>query len=198
MEGTNHDEDRLFVAIQFDLAKRGPISAQEYPGLAAATFGGKAQKVLAQYPLSSFASPSLAWATVVTDSRFACPARAADALLSAHVPTFAYEFNDRQAPEFLVHDPFMPLGAFHAAEIPFIFQPTNTAGFFTPAQLALSNQVIRYWTTFADEGSPNSEDSPRWPRYSTHRDQIQSLAPGATRSESTFAADHQCAFWASL
>ena len=198
IEGTNHDEFRLFVALQFDLAGH-PVTAAQYPLLVAGLVGAaQAAKVLAQYPLSDFASPGIAWSTVVTDARFACPARAADALLAAHVPTFAYEFDDRNAPEFIVRDPVMPLGAFHAAELSYLFQPPSTAGFFAPAQLALSDQMIRYWTTFADEGSPNGARSPRWPRYSPASDQILSLAPGATSPVTTFAADHHCAFWASL
>ena len=201
MEGSNHDEYRLFVALQFDLAgfpPGHPILADQYAGLVQATFGGVAPKVLAEYPLSSFASPSIAWSTVLTDSAFVCPARTADALLSAQVPTFAYEFNDANAPEFIVTDPFMPLGAFHASELPYIFQPTNTAGFFTPGQLALSDQMIRYWTRFADEGDPNGFATLPWPRYESARDQFQSLAPGGTTTITTFAADHRCAFWSSL
>jgi para-nitrobenzyl esterase len=202
MEGTNHDEDRLFVAIQFDLAGR-PVTAAQYPALVQALAGANAAKVLTRYPLSAFANPSLAWATVVTDGRFACGALLADGLLAAHVPTFAYEFDDRNAPEFIVTDPVMPLGAFHASELPFVFQPNATAAatFFTPAELALSNQMIRSWTRFAATGSPNGEDgedAPRWPRFSATTGRMLSLAPAATRSIDTFATDHSCAFWASL
>jgi para-nitrobenzyl esterase len=202
MEGSNHDEYRLFVALQFDLAgfpPGHPILADQYATLVQATFGGQAPRVLAEYPLSSFASPSIAWSTVLTDSVFVCPARTADALLSAQVPTFAYEFNDPNAPEFIVTDPFMPLGAFHASELPYVFQPANPAGFFaTPAQAALSDQMIRYWTRFADEGDPNSFATPPWPHYQSASDQFQSLAPSGTTTITTFAADHRCAFWASL
>src|SRR5215471_12790244 len=57
MEGTNHDEDRLFVAIQFDLAGR-PVTAAQYPALVQGLAGANAAKVLAEYPLAAFASPS--------------------------------------------------------------------------------------------------------------------------------------------
>ncbi len=47
IEGTNHDEDRLFVALQFDLAGK-PVTAEQYPALVQATFGSQAApKVLA-------------------------------------------------------------------------------------------------------------------------------------------------------
>jgi para-nitrobenzyl esterase len=134
----------------------------------------------------------------VTDGRFACPARAADALLSGQVPTFAYEFNDPNAPEFLITDPVMPLRAFHAAEIPYLFRPVDSSTLFTPAQLALSDQMIGYWGRFAAGGDPNGREAPRWPRYTAHHDLIQSLAPGATGPVASFAADHNCALFASL
>jgi para-nitrobenzyl esterase len=196
MEGTNHDEDRLFVALQFDLAGR-PVTAAQYPALIAAQFGAAASSVLAQYPLAAFANPSLALATVVTDSRFACGARLADRLLSAAVPTFAYEFNDPNAPEFLVQDPVMPLGAFHASELAYLFPPPGVS-ILTPQQAALADQMARYWTRFAATGSPNAPGSPRWVRFTSANDRFQSLAPTSTGSITTFAADHRCAFWASL
>ncbi len=197
MEGTNHDEDRLFVALQFDLQGR-PVTAAQYPAIIAAQFGANAPRVLAQYPLANFSSPSLALATVVTDARFACGARLADQLLSAHVATFAYEFNDPNALEFIVQDPVMPLGAFHAAELAYLFRSTAAEAAFTPAQLALSDQMIRYWTRFAAAGDPNAAGSPSWTGFTSANDRFQSLAPDATTSITTFAADHKCAFWASL
>jgi para-nitrobenzyl esterase len=197
MEGTNHDEYRLFVAALFDI-QGTPVTAAQYPALLQAQFGAAAPIVLAAYPLADFASPSLALATVITDAGFACPARAANRLLADQVRTFAYEFNDPNAPEFLITDPVMPLGAFHAAEIPYVFQPTDAAALFNADQLALSEQMIRYWSRFAANGDPNGLRTPSWPRYSTRSDRIQSLAPRATQPISTFAADHNCAFWASL
>jgi para-nitrobenzyl esterase len=199
MEGTNHDEDRLFVALQFDLAGH-PVTAAQYPALVAALAGAGAPAVLARYPLGDFASPGLAWATVVTDSRFSCAALRADQLLSARVPTFAYEFDDPNAPPFIVSDPLMPLGAFHASEIPYLFQPpaSVSATFFTPQQLALSNQMIGYWSRFAASGTPNGRATPRWDRFTERDGRFQSLAPGGSRSITTFPVDHRCAFWASL
>jgi para-nitrobenzyl esterase len=197
IEGTNHDEDRLFVALFFDL-QGNPVTAAQYPALLQAQFGAAAPAVLARYPLSAFATPSEALATVVTDSVFACPARAANALLSRQVRTFAYEFNDPNAPEFLITDPVMPLRAFHAAEIPYIFRNAAVEAVFTPNQLALSRQMIGYWSRFAATGDPNGRHAPHWPRYRTRSDLIQSLAPAATRPIAGFAADHNCAFWASL
>jgi para-nitrobenzyl esterase len=79
--------------------------------------------------------------------------------LSAFTPTYEYEFNDRKAPSTLIVHPPFPLGAFHAAEIQYVFQtyfparrvsaPPN----FTPPQLALSNQMAAYWVNFIKAGN---------------------------------------------
>jgi para-nitrobenzyl esterase len=99
IDGSNHDEWRLFVTLDFDLAG-GAITVAEYPLVIAATFGGQlAPSVIAHYPLSSYPSPDEAFAAAVTDPTFSCTARLADQLLSQSVPTFAYEFNDENAPE---------------------------------------------------------------------------------------------------
>jgi para-nitrobenzyl esterase len=197
MQGTTHDEFRLFVALLFDLPGT-PLTAAQYPAVIQERFGAGAASVLAEYPLSRFASPGLALSTVVTDASFSCPSWASNRALSGHVPTFAYEFNDPDAPPFLFVDPLMPLGAFHASEIPYLFQPADAAAFFTPEQLALSDQMIRYWGRFAASGNPNGFTTPRWPRYTTRTDRTQSLAPDGIRPVTTFAEDHRCAFWASL
>lgn len=212
MEGTTHDEYRFNVAVRFDLVGN-PVTADTYPALIETQFGANTPSVLAEYPPSSFDSPGLALATAVTDARYACAARDANRLLAAQVQTFAYEFNDQDPPPYLIT--VRLAGAVHGSEVPYILQPIDAASLFTPEQLALSDQMIRYWSRFAAAGNPNSFATPFWPLYITptdrddeHRDRhaqedeeldiFQSLAPENTRPTSTFAEDHRCAFWASL
>ena len=54
-------------------------------------------------------------------------------LLAGHAPIYAYEFADRQAPMYLPFPTDFPPGAFHAAEVPYLFpdQPFQAAS--TPA-----------------------------------------------------------------
>ena len=67
---------------------------------------------------------------------------------------------------------------------------------FTRQQQALSNSMIRYWTTFATNADPNSAGQPVWSPYSSGTDQFQSLVPPTPVVESTFDTDHKCsAFW---
>lgn len=196
IDGSNHDEWRLFVALDFDLAG-GAITVAEYPFVIAATFGGAlAPSVIAHYPLSSYPSPDEAFAAAVTDPTFSCTARLADQLLSQSVPTFAYEFNDENAPELFLPPVSFPYGAAHASELQYLFKVR--AAFPTALdadQQALSQAMIGYWTKFASSGDPNSPGAPAWPQYSVLADQFQSLAPSTPTTETGFAVNHQCGFW---
>ena len=55
--------------------------------------------VLAEYPLSNYASPALALGAVGTDAAFSCNTLAVQKSLSQYVPTWAYEFDDANAPQ---------------------------------------------------------------------------------------------------
>jgi para-nitrobenzyl esterase len=202
MEGANHDEWRLFVAIT-ELTTGAPLTAADYPAAIQATLGIPAAVVplfTAQYPLTSFASPSLALSALGTDAIFDCNARFVDQKVSQFVPTFAYEFSDPNAPE-----PFLPpvsfsYGAAHASEIMYLFGlrtlvPTTP---FDAGQQQLSRAMISYWTTFARTGQPNSDATPAFAAFTVAGDNMQSLVPPAPVAETSFAADHHCAFWDSL
>lgn len=204
LNGTNHDEGRFFVALGFDLAGH-PITAAQYPALVAGLVGASAAPaVLAHYPLSAFPSPDLAYAQILTDSRFSCPALLADSL-AAGSGIYAYEFSDPNPPNDFGITFTFPLGAAHSTELQYVFQKVPVLGTdppFTPQQLALSNQMIGYWSRFAATGTPNAifGGASHWPRFILDRQQIQELVPAATApvSASTFAVAHQCAFWASI
>src|SRR5271155_3717514 len=79
IQGTNHDEYRLFTALDFDLTV-GPIANNETADeeALASLMGPGAPIVAAEYPLASFPSADLAFATAGTDVVFACPAYGAD------------------------------------------------------------------------------------------------------------------------
>lgn len=114
--------------------------------------------------------------------------------------TYAYEFNDENAPPaqslfggFLT----FPLGAYHTAELQYLFN----GDFFglpeaplAPDQEKLSAAMIGYWTQFAATGDPNSAGEPAWPTYTSGTDEFQSLVPPTPVTEPTgsFDKDHFC------
>ena len=208
LQGTNLDEGRFFVALSYDLAG-DPLTAAEYAQVIQASYGAGAAAVLAQYPLSGYASPDLAYAQVITDAGFSCPALQADQLAQPS-GVYAYEFSDPDPPDdFNFTTLTFPLGAAHSTELQYVFQRIpllDTVPPFSAGQLALSNQMIAYWTRFAATGSPDyglsggSAGAPYWPRFSAGQPDVQELVPGASAPESSaqFAAAHKCAFWASI
>jgi para-nitrobenzyl esterase len=156
--------------------------------------------LLAQYPLASFPSPSLALGALGTDAIFDCNARFAEQKLSQFVPTFGYEFNDQNAPQRFLPPVSFSYGAAHASEIQYLFTlpVTVPAPGLDAAQEQLSRAMISYWTTFARAGQPNSFRTPFWPRFQVATDTVQSLAAPRPQAETDFAADHRCAFWDAL
>jgi para-nitrobenzyl esterase len=197
IHGTNHDEWRLLVALSYDLAG-GPITPAEYPAAIVDTVGPDAlQQILAEYPLDHFDSPDLAVGAIGTDSNFACVARSVDQVLASQVPTFAYEFNDSDAPEPFLPPVSFPYGAAHLSELRYLFKLRQHAD-LSAAQRELSDDMVAYWTQFARSGDPNSSRTPLWHRYDPHVDEFQSLVPPSPVPEMAFSTDHKCDFWATL
>ncbi len=200
INGTNHDEWRLFIPIFTPLT--GPVTAANYQSMIASTASvssAEAAVVAARYPLSSFASPAEALGAVGTDAIFACPALTMDEALSRFVPTFAYEFNDEHAPErFLPPISGFSYGAAHASELQYLFDLNASLlpGTLTPAQQRLAASMQRYWTNFAKQGVTSSPGEPPWPQFHSGSQRMISLIPPAPGVETDFTAEHQCAFWA--
>ncbi len=198
IEGSTRNEYRLFVGEDFDILGSGPITAAQYPGLLDAYFGAAGPAVLAQYPLSRYASPDLAFAAPTTDSFFSCPARIAAQAIAQYVPLWSYEFDDRNAPQNFLPPASFPYGAYHESEVQFLMQVRSRPG--TPplseAEQRLSDRMIDYWTNFARAGSPNGAAVPAWPRYAAAAEQVQALAPSGIGPQGKFAIAHHCAFWA--
>ncbi len=195
--GTNHDEWRYFVAGEYDLAGNPILTDAEYEAAVTAQWTAELEPAVVNlYPYASYPSGDLALAASGTDGVFSCPARNADQLLSKFVTTYAYEFNDENAPPGTIAGVTFPLGAFHAAELQYLFIITGDSFTFTADQQLLSDAMISYWTQFAKTGNPNSADEPAWPPYSTSTDEFQSLVPPTPMPETNFNTFHKCsAFW---
>jgi para-nitrobenzyl esterase len=200
INGTNRDEWRLFVA-QEQLDGAPPVTAANYQASIASLLGVSATAataIAAEYPLSAYSSPPVALGAVGTDEIFACPALTVDGSLSKYVPTYAYEFNDSNAPERYLAPVGFPYGAAHESEVQYLFSLTNTPfpGVLTAPQQQLAAAMRQYWTDLAKTGSPNSLTGPWWPRFDATSQQMLSLVPPRPQTETGFAAEHHCAFWA--
>ena len=197
LNGSNHDEWRLIVAI-LNVLPGNPVTPENYRS----QFGvpdAVADEIVAHYPLSDYASPALAVGAVGTDRVYACTAWSTNSMLSEYVPTYAYEFNDPQAPQvFLPPAGGFPYGAAHASELQYLFalNKVDYPARLSPTQQRLASTMRAYWTNFAKRGSPNGFGTALWPRFDGGR--VQSLVPSGPRTGTDFGAEHQCDFWSSL
>ena len=206
ISGVNRDEWRVFVALQYDLAGDPILNSAEYDAAVTAFWGsGLEPSVVAVYPFANYSFGGEALGASGTDGNFSCPLRDANQSLSMFVTTYAYEFNDENAPpsqSLFGGSLTFPLGAYHTAELQYLFKSVDFFGLgLPPAQLSqmqrqLSDAMVSYWTQFAKTGDPNSSDQPVWSPYSASTDEFQSLIPPMPRVESHFDAVHHCStFW---
>ncbi|TQM81339.1 para-nitrobenzyl esterase [Saccharothrix saharensis] len=175
LAGNTRHEHRNLVEVF-----RGPVAAEDYPRLLAAAFGDRAAEVEREYPQGAFESPGRAWAAVLTDRVWARATFRQHELLSAHTPTYAFEFADEEASEH---------GASHSTDIGYLFPDRE----LTDRQRDLSDAMIRYWTAFARTGDPNTGGLPHWPAFGEGR-HVQSLASGAITGVD-YRAEHRLDFW---
>jgi para-nitrobenzyl esterase len=228
IEGTNHDEGRLFVALGFDLNPLvGTITAAGYPiaiqGVAAAlvtessgllatssttaasSSGSNAaevklisQEILHEYPLANYAGPGEALGAVLTDGLFSCTANISNEIFSLSVPTYAYQFNDATAPTPELPPVSFPYGATHTDELQFLFTLAATPSTLTSAEKNLATVMQNYWSSFARSGTPNSLQTPAWAPFSIAAGNVQSLDAPRPGVEFGFASQHHCNFWISV
>ena len=173
--GTNHDEYRLFVAVYQFLGQR--VTAANYQSMIASTLGVSAAiagKIAAQYPLSRYPSPPVALGAVGTDAIFACHALTAEESLARYVPTYAYEFNDENAPELFLPPVGFPYGAAHASELPYLFSQTTVA---RPVGLSAAQQRARGGHE-AGLDEPGQDRGPGRRMAEVHRCQPADAVPG--------------------
>ncbi|POM23299.1 Para-nitrobenzyl esterase [Actinomadura rubteroloni] len=200
MLGITRDEGRMLTAFQFEAVLGRAVTEQEYQQLLTGAFGPLAPVLGGVYSSGAYGSPENALAALYTDTMFACSADKIARTLAPRTPTYAYQFSDPDAPNFYipVHD--VDLGAFHAGELPYLFD-TVTERPLTPSQKALSRQMMDYWAAFAATGNPAAAGQPVWPRYNTVTTAYRDLLPGgapAVLRRGAFQDQHHCSLWDSL
>lgn len=199
MHGITRDEYHLFHAVGKILLQQPPLTEATYNAQVREYFGEpKASQVLAHYPADRYDGPDETWSKLVTDMVFGRSTSDMNHALARQVPTYAYEFADREAPWMSgLPEPTFPLRAFHAAELQYQFDTDYYAGKeLTAKQQRLSDQMIRYWTRFAHTGNPNGPGTPYWRPASQAPESAQSLAPGRHGIRPVnFDREHLYGFW---
>ena len=122
--------------------------------------GEHADAFLAAYADDAAASTKTASQQMMSDAMFAWDMRTwARAATAAGSSAYLYVFD--HAPE--VAEYGRSLGAYHAAEIAYVFGNGNEL--WDDADMSVSSLMRGYWVNFAKTGDPNGEGLPTWPAY---------------------------------
>lgn len=194
--GTDRDEGTLFTAAFYDNVG-APLTDDRFRSLLAAVAPGKESEAGGAYP-AVHRTPSRAWADVVTDRAYACPALAGYRTASA--PLYAYEFADPTAPAaFIALPPVLAGGVTHGAEMAYLFDLVPGQPALAPAQQTLADQMVAAWARFVATGDPNGADAPTWPRWSGDGEVLTITGAGrgtVAHPAPDVAAAHHCGLWA--
>ena len=174
--GTNHHEANLFVA-------QDPNMAHPDPEILTRIFGSNAPAILTAYRHAiNDKETSTAWTETLTNYQYLIPALdLADAQAQRGASVWMYRFDWSKHPS----------GAFHALEVPFVWQtfgqdirclreqlsvfPQAQNVQYGPDDLQLTDQMHAAWIAFIRHGNPNIPTLPSWPQYTSHTRQTMLL-----------------------
>lgn len=202
ISGSNLNEGRLFTAL--DMAQginydtEGEFKAALTTLLAQDPRGLDVDAVAAEYLSKQGATDPnrfrLAYSKVFTDFMFASTNFYLWDQLAMKSNVYAYWFADISAPN-PFDSPLLPMQATHMDEIQYVFGTIAENG-GTEAQIALSNQIIGFWTRFARMGAPAVY---RWNAFRSGGifSPVKKLdTPLSNTTAMEFITANNCLFWA--
>lgn len=197
--GENRDEGRLFVGLAYNVSFGAtmphPLTADEWAGRVDAYFGPTLGPMVREhYPIADYPDPGAAFGQAVGDAIVACPAVASAQEMAKRTPVFFYQFDHAPNP-FVLPMVGIDLGAFHSAELPYVFHgPVQSSGpiVFTSAEQTLADLVADAWARFATKGRPGAKPSD-WPRFKKTAKYLSLDTPVAVKQD---PKPDLCAFWA--
>ena len=112
------------------------------------------------YPVKSERDITPALLAVSRDQTFTLGMRSwARAVTAASQSAYLYHFT--RTPPW----PNPAFGAYHAAEIAYVFANVSRQPWAQPGDIRLSDQMSSYWVNFATRGDPNHAGLPLWQPY---------------------------------
>jgi para-nitrobenzyl esterase len=203
INGSNHDEERLFIGLDRVFAGTPPRTADQYIAAINSTFGAFAPNVLAAYPVTKYAQPDYAYGAVLTDVSFACNTYLLNTEIAKYTKVWEYELDDPNAP--VASAPVIKgfsYGSPHSADLSYLFPSYNVPAFhpagpppITTAQQSLLVQIQNFWVEMAYHGDPMRPLGAIWPSFSASAPVEMIFYPPMGGASGRFYHNHHCALW---
>lgn len=162
-----------------------------------------AYAILSQYPPDNVMDTRKESSDFFSDFLYVCPIRniSTNIVSAGNAKTFVYIFNASvPIPDFIPVQQKCSEYACHSADLMYVFGSFDkfvALGVIPSAdQLALSNQMIRYWSNFAKKRNPNGVGLARWPKFISDTDKQRYLILQTSGNFDT--KNHkrrECDFW---
>ncbi|MGH9827811.1 MAG: carboxylesterase family protein, partial [Blastocatellia bacterium] len=151
--GSNHNEGTILLGMM-------PMrNTQDYENYVKGAFGADADAVLKVYPLSEGKNAMSVADRVFSDRIAAGSEMFAESNSKLNPKSYLYHFTkSSNSPR------FARMGAYHGAEIPYVFNANQESYNFDDADNKLAKTMSAYWVRFAATGDPNEQGLPEWPK----------------------------------
>jgi carboxylesterase type B len=162
--GTNAADGTVFVAAILSELGQTELKEATYLTVLALLFGAdNVPAIVERYGSSPTGDNAPYLSNVTTDYLFGCANRYV--AMRALEPAYVYRF-DETSLNVWTDVPACIGQACHADDVPFTFHADKLLNYdFTPEQLALSDAMVGYWTSFAETLDPNGDGRRAWPLF---------------------------------
>jgi para-nitrobenzyl esterase len=173
MIGSNADEGTMFTPPSITLA--------EYQAGVRRQYGDLADEFLSTYPAQSVEEAWQSQVGIFTDSTFGWEMRTwARMMDNVSSPAYLYYFS--RVPPAPEGDAFGHYGAYHTAEIPYVFDNFGVSASlhanrnYDETDRGLSDTLASYWVNFAATGDPNGAGLPEWTAFDADTDEALEIS----------------------